>query len=64
MITTLVTIEKPQLQQAVQQYLPIITTMIIGLIISFILKTYFSVDRFDKHQQFIYNDSSDHNEEN
>jgi hypothetical protein len=32
--------------------------------ISFILRTYFSVDRFDKHQQFIYNDSSDHNEEN
>ena len=63
-ITTLVTIEKPQLQQAVQQYLPVITTMIIGLIISFFLKTYFSVDRFDKHQQFIYNDSSDHNEEN
>ncbi|GEM_PF-538508 len=63
-ITTLVTIEKPQMQRIFQQYLPIITTMIIGLIISFVLKTYFSVDRFDKHQQFIYNDSSDHNEEN
>lgn len=63
-ITSLVTIEKPQLQQVVQQYLPIITTMFIGLIISFILKKYFSVDRFDKHQQFIYNDSSEHRQEN
>lgn len=63
-ITSLVTIEKPQLQQAFEQYLPIITTLIIGLIISFIFKTYFSVDRFDKHQQFIYNDSSEHKEEN
>jgi hypothetical protein len=63
-ITTLVTIEKPQLQQAYQQYLPIITTMVIGLIISFVLKKYFSVDRFDKHQQFIYNDSSEHRQEN
>lgn len=63
-ITSLVTIEKPQMQRIFEQYLPIITTMIIGLIISFVLKTYFSVDRFDKHQQFIYNDSSDHNEEN
>jgi hypothetical protein len=63
-ITTLVTIEKPQLQQAYQQYLPIITTMVIGLIMSFVLKKYFSVDRFDKHQQFIYNDSSEHRQEN
>lgn len=63
-ITSLVTIEKPQMQRIFQQYLPIITTMIIGLIISFVLKRKFSVDRFDKHQQFIYNDSSDHKEEN
>lgn len=63
-ITTLVTIEKSQLQQAYQQYLPIITTMVIGLIMSFVLKKYFSVDRFDKHQQFIYNDSSEHRQEN
>ena len=62
--TSFVTIEKPKLQHTLQQYLPIISTMIFGLIISFILKKYFSVDRFDKHQQFIYNDSSEHKEEN
>jgi hypothetical protein len=63
-IKTLVTIKEPIMDQLFRQYFPIVTTLMIGLAVSVILKRYLSRDRFDKHQQFIYNENSHHQQEN
>lgn len=57
-IKRLVTIKEPIADQVFRQYFPMSATLILGLTFSFILKRYLSRDRFDKHQQFIYNEDS------
>ena len=63
-LTSLITVEEKPLQQALKAYLPMGSTLIIGLILSIVLKVYFGRTYFDKHQQFNYNKYGENRQEN
>ena len=63
-LTSLITVEDKPLQKALQDYLPMGSTLIIGLVLSIILKVYLRRTYFDKHQQFIYNKHGENRQEN
>jgi hypothetical protein len=63
-LTSFVTIEDTSLQSLFQGYVPMISILILGSVISMFLKKFLSVDSFDKHHQFIYNETTEHTQEN
>lgn len=62
--TSFITIEDTSLQSLFQGYGPMISILILGVVISMFLKKFLSVDSFDKHHQFIYNETTEHTQEN
>ncbi len=62
--TSFITIEDTSLQSLFQGYTPMISILILGVVISIFLKKFLSVDSFDKHHQFIYNETTEHTQEN
>ncbi len=63
-VTSFITIEDTSLQSLFQGYTPMISILILGVVISIFLKKFLSVDSFDKHHQFIYNETTEHTQEN
>ncbi len=63
-LTSFMTIEDISLQSLFQGYTPMISILILGVVISIFLKKFLSVDSFDKHHQFIYNETTEHTQEN
>ena len=63
-LTSFMTIEDTSLQSLFQGYVPMISILILGVVISIFLKKFLSVDSFDKHHQFIYNETTEHTQEN
>ncbi|MGB0202752.1 MAG: hypothetical protein ACPGJL_00620 [Acholeplasmataceae bacterium] len=63
-VTSFITIEDTSLQSLIQGYTPMISILILGVVISIFLKKFLSVDSFDKHHQFIYNETTEHTQEN
>jgi hypothetical protein len=63
-VTSFITIEKSIFQSLFQGYIPMFSILILGVVISIFLKKFLSVDSFDKHHQFIYNETTEHTQEN
>ena len=63
-LTSFMAIEDTSLQSLFQGYVPMISIIILGVVISMFLKKFLSVDSFDKHHQFIYNETTEHTQEN